>query len=332
MEHMDIKMLETKNLLEWYFKSFSKRDDSTYNVNEEVAKTTFLINVAGNVKPFTYLEIEASASMFIEKLFSYYVDSDTFVIACIEHPTIEKCLSTINNKFIITSETIKNLDVNTIITAYKNSGCKKIFGYLTSTLNYQIIPQTFYTKLKEKLSEIDIPHTLVLDDVQTMFMIPKNYDSFDHVIFSMHALVQGMNKGVLLSKENLSFGHEDLFILKVFTEHLHTILENKDRLLLFNTMLTQYFSEELVYTALFDTPKNTLSYNFYLIVKDNKVKRVLDKYKDELYKYGIEIGDRGVTIRSASTIMHYGAGWVIEGLDKLKSALQKGIQIYNRVI
>ena len=324
-------MLETKNLLEWYFKSFSKHD-STYNVSEDVAKLTFLINIAGNVKPLTCLEIEDSASIFIEKLFNHYIDSDTFVIACIEHPTIEKCLATINNKFIVTSNVIKSLDIDTIITAYKKSGCKKIFGYLTSTSDYQIVPQDFYVKLKEKLIEIDTPHILVLDDVQTMFMIPKNYDIFDHVIFSMHTLVQGMNKGVLLSKENTGLGHEDLSILKIFTAYLHIVVDNKDRLFLFNTMLTQYFSKELAYTTIYDIPKNTLPYNFYLLVKDNKVKRVLDRYKDELYKYGIEIGDRGITIRSACTIMYYGAGWVIEGLDKLKFALQKGIQIYNRTI
>lgn len=277
-----------------------------------------------------YIELNKSASIFIKELFFKYVDITTFVIGAAEHTTIRSCMDNIQNKLYLDWNIIKKYDIDTIINQFKQSNCKKIFIYGTGILNSQVVPQSFYIKLKERLSEENIEHVIVLDDVQGMFVVPRDYSIFDNVIFTCHALVPNFDLGILLSKTHEALGYTDAKKLNMFLDLLDLLFKRKDKLLLFNFMLKQYLAEELMETELFYIPEYSTLNVFSVILKNEKMKNILIKYKDSLSEESIiEIEDVSITVR-ASFMLRFNTEQILEELKKLKEILQKCIKLNNR--
>lgn len=282
----------------------------------------------GNLDNF-YIEINERASNFIKKIFEEYVDTDTFVVGAIEHTAIQSCMSNILNKLSLTWDIIKKYNIDIIIDQFKQSNCKKIFVYGTSILNFQIVPQSFYAKLKERLSEENIEHVIVLDDVQGMFIVPRDYNVFDDIIFTCHALIPNYDSGILLSKQYKHFGYTDAEKLNKFMDALEISLDKKDKLLSFNLVMKQYFAEELMNDDLFHIPE-FCSLNTFCFTYDDRIKSVLLRYKDSLSgESGIEIEDKSVVIR-ASFLLRFDTEQILTELRGLKKALQKCIKLKNR--
>lgn len=276
-----------------------------------------------------YLYLAKSASMFIDDLFNNLVDDHTFVVAANEHTTIYKNLT--NTKYrLLHYNTIQNFDIESIIDSYKHSGCNKLFVYITSILEMQIVPMAFYNKLKECLVNIGIEHVIVLDDVHSMFLIPKDYDIFDYVLFTGHALLPGFEAGFLLSKDSKPWGCSDAMILNQYLDSLEILLKKRDKLYLFTTLLQQYYAEELSNTMMFKIPKNTSFSNFYLQINQPNLYNIIERYIPELALYGIHAEENLITIRGPNFVS-YDPSYSIEGLVKLKNLLQKCIKLNNRM-
>ena len=277
-----------------------------------------------------YVEVNKNASTFIKKIFEKYVDADTFVIGAIEHTTIRSCMDNIQNKLSLNWNVIKKHNIDTIINKFKESNCKKIFVYGMGILNFQVVPQSFYIKLKERLSEENIEHVIVLDDVQGMFIVPRDYSIFDDIIFTCHALIPNFDLGILLSKTHKDLGYADAEKLNKFLDLLDLLFTKKDKLLMFNLMLKQYFAEELG-SGLFNIPEYSTLNIFSITYNNEKIKSILTRYKDSLdNESGIEIEDLSITVR-ASFLLRLNTEQILEELKQLKDILQKCIKLNNRL-
>lgn len=283
----------------------------------------------GDLNDF-YLEIADSCSFFINKLFNKYVDDNTFVIGAIEHSTIQNNLNNSNNRLVLHYDTVQKFDIDTIIKKYKESNCNKILIYITGILEMRILPISFCMKLKQALTEENIEHIMILDDVQSMFLMPKEYNVFDHVLFTCHSLLPNFDSGIMLSKKIESLGYQDAKVLNEYLDALEVFLSKRDKLYLFTFMLQQYYAEEISNSEVFSVPMNTSYTNFYLQLKNTTVCNIISKHMENLNKYGIDLGETILTIRGPNFILQ-DPEYSIEGLVKLKKILQKCIKLKDRL-
>jgi hypothetical protein len=278
-----------------------------------------------------HMKTAESASYFIHHIFQKHVDEQTFVVYGFVHSAIKEETDKISNKYQIKHSDVINFDVDKIIYLYKNSGCNKIFIYLPQTIEQKILLQAFCEKLKKTLCNSDIEHIIVLDDVATMFIIPKDYSYFDYVIFTCHSLVPTFDCGLLFYKECVDFGSEDSAKAELYLKPLQVILSKRDKLLLFDQILYQYFAEEL-HHDLFYVPEKTSPNIFHILYKDNQKlsSSIVNKYKDKLASFCINCNESGISICCCHFIKQ-DAAVMMEGLAQLKSVIQKCIKLKERL-
>lgn len=148
-----------------------------------------------------HLTFNTCCSNFIRELFAKYVDDDTLVISSdCEHPTVKECLSNCKHTLILSQYTdIRLFNFNKTITELTKY--KKVFVYIIAMRNDtgEITPQTSMLKLKELIK--DKEHIMVLDDVQGMFFIPRDYTPYDYILGTGHVAVRNFNMGIMISKE-----------------------------------------------------------------------------------------------------------------------------------
>ena len=117
----------------------------------------------------------------------------------------------------------------------------------------------------------------------------------------------------------------------MFLDLLDLLFKRKDKLLLFNFMLKQYLAEELMKTELFYIPEYSTLNVFSVILKNEKMKNILIKYKDSLSEESIiEIEDVSIMVR-ASFMLRFNTEQILEELKKLKEILQKCIKLNDRL-
>ena len=281
----------------------------------------------GNLEDF-HIEIHKNATSFIDQIYQKYIDEDTFVISILEHESIKNNVKKIeNNLLILTYNMIENFDINTIIQKYKNSHCNKMFLYVAGIVESNVVPQEYYNQLKERLITENITHTFILDDVQGMFIVPRDYSIFDKVIFTCHSLIPHYNSGILLSKIDENMGFKDSKPLNKFLELLKPIiLDKKDKVYLFKFMIEQYLAAELVHTKLFYVPTKVSWNMFFLCIRNERlINTFVNKYKDELSNYWIDFYGNTFMIK-ANFILQVEPEKIVEGFEKLKKLLQKIIK------
>lgn len=281
----------------------------------------------GNIDSF-YVEINKNATSIIDQLFNNYVQDNTFVISVLEHGSIINNVNKTKNHIVLTYDIIKAFDIDKLITAYNNSGCANLFIYGAGIIESNIIPQSFYLSLKNRLVEEGIPHFFVLDDVQGMFVVPRDYQIFDCITFTCHSLIPHYNSGIVLSKKKENLGYCDAKPLNDFLDILIPIVINKkDKLYLFKFFIEQHLAEELFNTDVFYTPKDVSWNMFYLCIRDEIfIRKIIDKYKDELAKYWINFYENTFMIK-ANFILQLKPEEIIKGFMLLKQVLQKCIRL-----
>ena len=210
------------------------------------------------------LSFEVSATTFINKLFEIYVDDDTLVISSdSEHPNVKKQINKCKNTLILSHYTdIRGYNIEKIINESKKY--KKVFVYIIGTRNDtgEITPQLFFEELKKTFINNNINHIIVLDDVQGMFLVPRDYRLFDYVIGTAHALSIGYDMGIMISNSYLT-GIKAYNWGKEYLKSLSVILKRKNKMNIFRDVLIQYYSKYL-------TDNNSLSqelvvpYIFYM--------------------------------------------------------------------
>ena len=186
------------------------------------------------------LSFEISATTFINKLFETYVDDETLVISS------DSELNNSKNVLLLNHYTdIRGYNIEKVINESKKY--KKTFVYIIGTRNDtgEITPQLFFEEMKKTFIENNIDHTIVLDDVQGMFLVPRDYSMFDYVIGTAHAICTGFDMGIMISNEYLT-GKKAYNWGSKYLESLDIILKRQSKMNIFRDVLIQYYSRELV--------------------------------------------------------------------------------------
>lgn len=193
-----------------------------------------------------HISFDYCATNIIKKLFEQYVGDDTLVIySNCEHDNVKTCVASCKNSLEIDHQReIRALDYSKILSAIKKY--KKVFVYIIGTQisSGEITPQLFFIKLKELLTLNNIKHTIVLDDVHGMFIIPRDYSLFDHIINTAHALIEGFDLGMVISK-NKPFAIQATNWGIEYIQKLCIILNRLPKLNLFHHCMENYFTSYL---------------------------------------------------------------------------------------
>lgn len=226
------------------------------------------------------MKCDKKATFFINKLFNKYADDDTLIICSEdEHTSVRDNLKNCKNVLTLNYiDDICNLKINNII--QKAKLYKKVFVYMIGThiSTGRIVPQTFFIRLKEALIKNNIQHIMVLDDVHGMFLVPRDYSIFDYIVFTAHALIKDFDEGMLVcKKEDTIEGNKGYNWLEEYYKSLQVILKRQEKLRLFNTIMTEYFSKYLIYDN-FKLYNNRVASHIFSIAIKNK------NFDEELYK------------------------------------------------
>ena len=280
------------------------------------------------------IEVGPNCTYLIEQLFKTYVDKDTFlVISSHEHNATTKQITTPENKKYMIyvqkrSELLKNKEsiIKDILTKFKESGCKKIFCIMVGTTPHTTITvdQEFFIALKNGFVAADVPHIMVLDDCQGLYMIERNYDIFDAFLGTTHVLYPLLDPmGIIFTKLPKKIGFIQRKSLLDLNDKLNILLKSKEKAIQFNSLLSKYFESILQDTG-FEKYENEAPHQFGIHLDKTKTDMRWDK---ELITYGIKFNpvesfDNFVRMRYQEIIVQSSDAF-IEGLNKLSKVLYK---------
>lgn len=152
------------------------------------------------------ISFDSCATNHIKNLVNEYCDKDTIIItSCTEHPSICGVLEPFAKQ-----RTTFNLDDDYKKIRLPDVRDRNVFVYVIGTRmsNGVVTPADLYMFLRNTLVMKGARKvTIVLDDVQGMFLVPRNY-AVDYVIGTAHNIVSKFDLGILLSKKtNKKIGH-----------------------------------------------------------------------------------------------------------------------------
>ena len=186
---------------------------------------------------------------------------------------------------VFTPTKLKSID-NILIEAKKY---KKVFIYIIGTQisTGKITSETFFRKLKNALIDNNINHTMVIDDVHGMFIIPRDYSIFDYVLYTAHALITGFDMGFIICKkdDNIIQGYLPNNWMKKYLTCLKVVLKRQEKLRMFGNILAEYFAKYLKYPQ-FSLISNSSPQIFSINLKNCTFTK--DLY-DTLAKYHIRL-------------------------------------------
>lgn len=188
-----------------------------------------------NIKDYNF-SFGESATSLIKQIFDKYVDDKTLVLTTTsEHPKVVNLLKKCKNvQYVIDKFMLQDFKIP--------DGIERVFVYVIGTtcglgnIIYNNEIKTIVDKAKAKCKDV----VTVLDAVQEIFLVPRDYSMYDYIIGTGHVFLPEYNLGFLLSKDN-TIGKK-LKISKTFYTMLTNVLKRKDFLNLFHTIMEMEFS------------------------------------------------------------------------------------------
>ena len=205
------------------------------NINDTLKNS--LIETGSKLSQNQVFSFAPCATDIIDKLFKQYVDDDTLVITTnSEHPSVVENLKNCKNVLRLINKTTLQL----ASTAIDLSKYKRIFVYMIaiSVGDGGFVSNSVFDLLQKKLT--GIPSVFVLDAVQELFMLPRDYSIFDYVIGTAHAIVPKYNCGIVISKEKPYCKNQKNIAMK-FSKLLQIVLKRKQYLKSFSIQLHEEF-------------------------------------------------------------------------------------------
>lgn len=314
----------------------AKAIDCIYEDNATIEEWNNITKQYKSLLPFGHLndyrfEVGESGSFFIKNIFEKYVDDDTFVLSSrLEHDIVKYCLKSVKHQLKLGQEEVFELNVEKIYSEFKKSGCKKFLLYMVGTTiaTGEIMPQSFFEKLKEILVKNNIEHKMILDDVHGMFVTPRDYSIFDAIVFTAHSWLINFNMGVLFTKLPDKIGYMCKENPIKYLDLIKIVISKFDKVRQFKNIMIEYFSEELSDKTTFGLYDRTTPHIFSLVTYGLIFHQ---KEYESLLDYHIRLGEtlsykNFAKIRFQEFIIK-NPNYILEGLNKLKSALRK----YKRI-
>lgn len=229
------------------------------------------------------IEIGPNCTFLIERLFERYVSNNTFVLTTEqEHPAVKNCLR--ENTYIIkVDELYRKNAISQIIKKYKQSKCINFFLIMQGVIcgSAEIIDEAFFKKLKAALQKEGIPHILILDDCQGLYMTNRDYTDFDGILATGHVLIKhGIEMGILYTKLNKKIGYINKAGLKAFSTKLAFVLNHRKDAIKFNSLIKDYLKDEIDKKDLKIKPNQA---SHMLVIQTNGIK-FNQKHADEMEK------------------------------------------------
>lgn len=267
------------------------------NFEDEKARTFAMLPF----NSFTHhnLTVDTCATNIIDMLFAKYVDDDTLVITTgSEHHSVKNNLKKCKNvvHFVCRGEIRKDIDIIKAIKPFK-----KIFIYMIglSVGDPHYLNNCIIERLQNLLANENKQFVTVLDAVQELFLLPRDYSIYDYVVGTSHALIPNYDMGMLFGKNELSYKAGNW--LKDFNDCMSILLRNRDKLYQLNVVLRQHFAKFTCFNSdLIDSSRAPYVYNLC------DYKKRLDGLNDVDYERGaVAPGDyTPVTFRACPFLAH----------------------------
>lgn len=268
------------------------------------------------------LRFSDSATTFISRLFEEYVDENTLVVSShIEHPSVNINLDLCDNVFLYQEPDLKKNNAKAAFDEILKY--KKIFVYIIGThaRNSFSTPQDFFRQIREFCIKNNIECKIVIDNVQEMFLLPRDYSIFDYVIGTAHAIVRRFNMGILITiGDNKVFGDKIYNWGMTYYDMLQEILKRREKLFMFRTVMNHYYSD-LINKEGFktDDEQNCAPYFFHITDIDGKL---TPDVRNNLKTCEIELDDNRIIRFRAPTFLQR-PDLLIKGIKFLDSVLEE---------
>lgn len=282
-----------RELLETNKNFYSKNSDFDISITknwENIENLYKALLLSNNVSNY-HLKVSFTGSDLIEKIFNKHVDiENTFVISTtFEHPFVTDKLKEIKNTYLFNMYEIKHMILANLLDKLDKIKFKNILVYIPGIAKCtgEIIPQEFFSELKAQLNRFGVKCIFVLDDVHGMFLMRRNYEIFDYILYTCHSYISGFDMGMLFTKNECGFGYTNIKRALLYYNKLLIVLNKQEKLKKFNDLLSEYFTDIIDYEN-FSVYDNLAPHIFGMDIKNIKLKNT---QINELRKKNICVSD-----------------------------------------
>ena len=200
----------------------------------------------------------------------------------------------------------------------------------------EVLNQQFFVNLKNSLVTNSIPHTLILDDCQGIYMTKRDYSIFDGILGTAHVLIKtNFEMGILFTKLKHKIGYFNKAALNVFADKLMIVCNHRQNALKFNELVSEFLKDEIDNK---DFEMKSTQAQHMAVIKANKIK-FNQKYADELEAVNITFSELNtpvgmIRLRYQEAIMK-DPNEYIKKLNRLKHilrSLKRGKELRESVI
>lgn len=230
--------------------------ESAFSLNYIHLKNELLkLSLGYNIDFYDYdVILKKRSTIHIRELFAKHVDDDTLVIASsFQHTSAEKVIDTLPNVFKLDEEHLDSSVYTCINAAVKEATkYKKIFVYLIATefqtgRNYS---QDIYDKLYSKIKDLGKEVIFVLDAVQEMFLLPRDWSKYDYILGTAHATYFNFDTGFLFINRKLQSakgltGYKRDDVLSYLVDGLKIVLKRHKYIMMYNKIISDSIDHDL---------------------------------------------------------------------------------------
>lgn len=318
---------EKSVLRHYYFNNYDV--DDTVLMDSEYQKLTALCKalIKSPLSEKYRIEVGPSCRFLINKVCEAYIDDNTLVLTTEqEHSSVKSALKNVKHCLVLNvCDLYKENTLINILNTYKDTNCDKIFLLMAGTLpgTFEVINQEFFIELRNNLSKNNIPSIFILDDCQGCGFVFRDYNIFDGILATGHVFIPGFDMGIFFTKLDKKLGYYNKTGLKHLIEKISIILKTRDKAMQFNTLLSEYFKNELNNLG-FEKFNNQAPHKFAFKLENTTFTQ---KQYDDLIKYKVRLGDSDTYITNISIRCHemmiQSPEKVLTGLKQTKSLLKK---------
>lgn len=182
-----------------------------------------------------------NATGLINNLFDRYVDNDTVVITTgSEHGSVRNALQKCQNVLYPIVHG-KIVDLSCVENAAKHFKKAFIYTIALSVGDEHYLCNDDVMLIQNILKENGVEFVSVLDAVQEMFLLPRDYSIYDYVVNTAHALLPNYNLGMVFGTYKLGFRSGSA--LSQYCDLLEILFTEKDKYYLLNNIMRQHFAK-----------------------------------------------------------------------------------------
>lgn len=174
-------------------------------------------------------------------------DDTLVIISSNECANVMQIAVELPNVLIISQKDEISKNIFKSIDAYVPEGKNVIVYVIGTQLSTGIItPNQQFIQLKQMLQNKGCKSIFILDDVQGMFVVPRDYSIFDYVIGSCHGLVRNFNMGMVIQNNHMDqYGYSQADDEQQYISQLDILLTKLNSFDKFTDVIRQVFSDEL---------------------------------------------------------------------------------------